>query len=358
MVNIRRHHLAVAVMLAGCATAIGFAQQQRPFVERVDVARVLIDVRVVDGRSQPVPGLAPADFEVRIDGKPARVETAEWAGPAERDASPLASTQAAGFLDAGPAGRLVVFLVQRNWQADGVSVRTRDVGLMRILQLTEPLLALLKPDDQVAVLSFDTHLKIWSDFTSDFDRVRRLLSHNVLLGKPGAISASPDRSLIEGLSPEQGRKTYTIEDALGVVGHALESLPGAKTIVLLGFGFDPIDRTQIAVRDRRAAGSKETHERILDALIRARAAVFSIDFTDADFHTFELGLEEVSEVTGGFYVRANLFAQRAIKQVADSLAGAYVLFVEKPDTRPGRHEVAVKLVNRKGTVLARSAYVD
>ena len=188
-------------MLAGCASAIGAAQQQRPFVERVDVARVLIDVRVVDNRSQPVPGLAPEDFAVRIDGKPARVEAVEWAGTAERDASPLASTQAAGFLDAGPAGRLVVFLVQRNWQADSVSVRTRDVGLMRILQLTEPLFALLKPDDQVAVLSFDTHLKIWSDFTSDFDRVRQLLSQNVLLGKPGAISASPDRSLIEGLTP-------------------------------------------------------------------------------------------------------------------------------------------------------------
>src|SRR5215471_785317 len=266
----RRHRLAVAVMLAGCASAIGVAQQQRPFVERVDVARVLIDVRVVDNRSQPVPGLAPEDFEVRIDGRPARVETVEWAGTAGRTPGPLASTAAAGFLDAGPAGRLVVFLVQKNWQADAVSVRTRDIGLMRILQLTEPLLALLKPDDRVAMLSFDTHLKIWSDFTSDFDRIRRLLSHDVLLGQPGAISTSPDRSLIESLTPEQGRKTYTIEDALGLVGHALESLPGAKTIVLLGFGFDPIDRAQVAVRDRKATASKETHERILDALIRAR----------------------------------------------------------------------------------------
>jgi VWFA-related protein len=359
VVDVRRHRLVVAVMLAGGATAIGFAQQQPPFVERVDVARVLIDVRVVDDRSQPVPGLGSADFEVRIDGKPARVETVEWTGTADRTVGPLASTPAAGFLDAGPAGRLVVFLVQRNMGADSVSVRTRDIGLMRVLQLTEPLLALLKPDDRVAVLSFDSHLKIWSDFTSDTGRVRRLLAHNTLLGQPGAIAASPDRSLIEWLTPERGRKTSTIEDALGLVGHALEPLPGAKTIVLLGFGFNPIDRTEVAFRNRGAgAASKETHERILDALVRARAAVFSIDFTDADFHTFEVGLQEVSEMTGGFYVRANLFAQRAIKQVADSLGGSYVLFVEKPQVKTGRHDVVVKLVNRKGTVLSRSAYVD
>jgi VWFA-related protein len=313
--------VALAGMLAGWASAIALAQQQRPFVERVEVARVLIDVRVVDERSQPLPGLGPADFEVRIDGKPARVETVEWAGDGEPIARPLASTPAAGFLDAGPAGRLVVFLVQRNRGADSASVRTRDIGLMRVLQLTEPLLALLKPDDRVAVLSFDSHLKIWSDFTSDIGRVRRLLSHNTLLGQPGAIAASPDVSLIEWLTPERGRKTSTIEDALGLVGHALEPLPGAKTIVLLGFGFDPIDQTEVALRNGGTAASKETHERILDALLRARAAVFSIDFTDADFHTFELGLQEVSEVTGGFYVRTNLFAQRAIKQVADSLGG-------------------------------------
>jgi VWFA-related protein len=358
VVDIRRHCLLVAVTLAGCASAIAFAQQERPFVERVDVARVLIDVRVVDDRSQPVPGLEPADFEVRIDGKPARVETVEWAGSADRTAGPLASTAAAGFLDAGPAGRLVVFLVQRNMGADSVSVRTRDIGLMRVLQLTEPLLALLTPDDRVAVLSFDSHLKIWSDFTSDTGRVRRLLAHNTLLGQPGAIAASPDRSLIEWLTPERGRKTSTIEDALGLIGHALEPLPGAKTIILLGFGFNAIDRTEVAFRNRADAASKETHERILDALLRARAAVFSIDFTEADFHTFEAGLQEVSEVTGGFYVRTNLFAHRAIKQVADSLGGSYVLFVEKPQVRPGRHDVWVKLVNRKGTVLSRSAYVD
>jgi VWFA-related protein len=358
VVDIRRHCLLVAVTLAGCASAIAFAQQERPFVERVDVARVLIDVRVVDDRSQPVPGLEPVDFEVRIDGKPARVETVEWAGDREPIARPLASTPAGGFLDAGTAGRLVVFLVQRNMGADSASVRTRDIGLMRVLQVTEPLLALLKPDDRVAVLSFDSHLKIWSDFTSDMSRVGRLLSHNALFGQPEAIAASPGLSLIEWLTPDRGKKTSTIEDALGLIGHALEPLPGAKTIVLLGFGFNPIDRTEVALRNRGTAASKETHERILDALLRARAAVFSIDFTDADFHTFELGLQEVSEVTGGFYVRTNLFAQRAIKQVADSLGGSYVLFVEKPQLKPGRHGVSVKLVNRRGTVLSRSAYIN
>ena len=53
------------------------AAQQPQHVERVDVARVLIDARVVDDGGRPVIGLEPADFEVKIDGKHVRVESAQ-----------------------------------------------------------------------------------------------------------------------------------------------------------------------------------------------------------------------------------------------------------------------------------------
>ena len=54
-------------------------QQERPqYVERVNVARVLVDVRALDGANRPLLGLTPENFQVKIDGKPARIESLQW----------------------------------------------------------------------------------------------------------------------------------------------------------------------------------------------------------------------------------------------------------------------------------------
>ena len=39
------------------------------------------------------------------------------------------------------------------------------------------------------------------------------------------------------LSQQDGRETYTIEDALAKLGTALAPFPGAKSVVLIGYGF-------------------------------------------------------------------------------------------------------------------------
>ena len=95
-----------------------------------------------------------------------------------------------------------------------------------------------------------------------------------------------------------------------------------------------------------------------DALHAARAAVFSLDITDADYHTFEVGLQTVATETGGFFVRTHLFSRRAMDRVANVLGGHYVLFVEKPDGEPGFHRIEVDLRNDDGSVFARNSYVD
>ena len=65
MVDIRSHRLSVAVLLAGCASTFAFAQQSS-FVERVDVARVLIDVR--DGNISPEAAECDYGVVLRRDG--------------------------------------------------------------------------------------------------------------------------------------------------------------------------------------------------------------------------------------------------------------------------------------------------
>jgi hypothetical protein len=80
--------------------------------------------------------------------------------------------------------------------------------------------------------------------------------------------------------------------------------------------------------------------------------------TKADYHSLEAGLQLVSEQTGGFFARTHLFPDLAMRNLAGALAGYYVLFVEKPTTAVGTHDIAVELIRRKGNVLARTAFAD
>ncbi|HJN44126.1 MAG: hypothetical protein QF786_01930 [Vicinamibacterales bacterium] len=338
----------VAVVL--CAGGpVGAQQLQR--VERVDVARLLVDARAVDETGQPILGLDAADFEVRIDGQQVALESAQWIGGELSGTGPLPSVEIAGVADPGVRGRLIVFVVQKSLQAD------RAIGLLRLLQDSERLLTQLTPEDRVAVLSFESHLKLWLDFTDDLDRVRTILTDEVMFREPGPLEPSRGPSLVTDISHDVGRATSSIEEALGLIGNALEPLPGSKSVVLIGHGFGELTVTLGIF----GAQLDKRYEEARAALHAARAAVFSLDVSDVDYHTFEHGLETVSYETGGFFVRTHLFARRALDQVANALVGHYVLFTEQPavrDEEPRTHRIEVELVGREGTVLARSTYVD
>jgi len=78
----------------------------------------------------------------------------------------------------------------------------------------------------------------------------------------------------------------------------------------------------------------------------------------ADYHSFEAGLQLVSEQTGGFYARTHLFPDIAMRQLAGALAGYYVLFVEKPESLQTVHNVETELTRRKGRVLATTSFSE
>jgi VWFA-related protein len=342
-----------AVFVAAVAVAVlphGPGAQQQPLVERVEVARVLIDARVFDDRGRALSDLASEDFDVKIGGRAARVESAEWIGPASPrlttsgDTETLPVPAATSPPDASGSRRLTVFLVQRSLEP------LRITGLMRVGQLVDRLLAPLTPVDRAAVVSFDSRLRFWTDFTDDLVRVRSILANDVITGSPRAITAAREVSLVSALDRPSDARIFTVEHALRRIGEALELLPGAKSVVVLGYGFGRFNaRTgDVVLMDGYADASA--------ALQRARAAVFTLNVTQADFNSLQAGLQTVSADTGGMYASAYLFPTRAIDQIARGLEGHYVLFVEKPDLRPGTHRIEVRLTRRKGRVIARSAW--
>ena len=329
------------------------AARQEPWNERVDVARVLIDARVFDDDGRPITTLGATDFHVTIDGKPARVESAEWIGsaPANLDNSETQETRGEGRDSARgrtatvPPARLVVFLVQKDLEPP------RLVGLMEMGQLANRLLQSLTPGDRAAVLSFDTRVHIWTDFTNDFKRVRSILSKDVITRHPGPVEASAWPSLMDRLDQRTASRVDGIEHAMRHIGEALEPLPGAKSLVLLGYGFGRFDARSgtVILMDGYAEASA--------ALQRARVSVFTLNVTQAHFNSLQAGLETVSADTGGLYVSTYEFPKLAIRRVTDALAGYYVLFVEQPDAGPGMHDVDVRLTRVRGRIAARASYV-
>ena len=320
------------------------AARQEPFTERVEVARVLVDARVFDASGRPVSDLGPSDFAVRIAGKPVRVESAEWVGGAPGETQPPLEPGAA-VPSADSPGRLVVFLVQKDFEP------LRILGLMQVSLMVETLLRPLTRDDRVAVLSFDSRLRIWTDFTNNLGRVRAILSDEVLLRSPAPVNASVGASLMERLDPHSAERVDDMEDALLRIAEALEPLPGAKSLVLLGYGFGRFDA--------RSGGVSLTagYDSASAALQRARVAVFSLNVTQAHHNSLQAGLESVAADTGGMYRSSYEFPMAAIRQVSHALAGYYVLFVEKPALGIGVHPIEVGLTVRRGTVHARTSYV-
>jgi VWFA-related protein len=334
-----------ATLAVVALAATGLVAQQKPerYTERVEVARVLIDARVLDDRGQAIRDLQLEDFGVRIGGKAARVESVEWvSGGPSADAAPLDSA-AFDFGSEERQGRLLVFVFQKSVE------RGRIVGFMRMLIEARGLLDTLTPRDRVAVLSFDSHLQIWLDFTNDVSRVKRVFQHGILFERAAAVQESAGLSLVRRLDPARAKRTYSIEGALRRIGEALEYLPGVKSVVLVGHGFGRLGLSGVSMESE--------YDGMRDALQRAQASVFSLDVTDADYHSLEAGLQLVAAETGGFFARTHIFTDRAIDALVGALAGHYALFVEQPPLTRGVHSIDVKLTRRKGRVLANRTYV-
>jgi VWFA-related protein len=340
---------ATALLFAS-RVAIGAGQLPPRYRESVDVANVLIDVRALDQTGSAIVGLQPSDFSVTIAGRIARVQASAWIGGGPVPASEVASVPVPGggaHTTVAIPGRLIVLLFQRSLTNEHAR------GLIRMVDQSRALVRGLGPSDRVAILSFDTRLVIWTDFTNDEPALDRILRRSLLTEKPPAAHASPPPSLVARLEPRTAGHTYTIERAFELIARALDPLPGAKTIAFFGHGMGRMDRRSTEEGDVSAATGYDAARR---ALIAARAAVFSLDITEADSHSLEYGLERIADETGGFYSRSLDFPERPMRWLAGALSGYYVLFVEKPEKSVEAGEMSVTLARRTGFVFATRTY--
>ena len=238
------------------------------------------------------------------------------------------------------------------FQADFAQVRLS--GLMRMKARAITFLNTLQPTDRVAVLSFDSHLRFRQDFTRDRESLETAIHRSIMFGGEEHVAASPCPSLVPSFDFAAAVKAASPETALLVVARALEKLPGAKSLVYFGWGLGQLSGGSVL---RRVTMGRD-YAPARAALARARASVFAIDVTDADYHDLEAGLEQVAADTGGFYAKTNLFPDQAMTRLEGALAGHYVLVVVRPDGPHGTHAISIEVSSKEWTVLARSTYDD
>jgi VWFA-related protein len=338
--------------LCMAATALGATAQEQQYQEKITVERILVDARVTDSKGEPIVGLIPADFRVRIDGRAAKVESVDWI-PETAAARALADIdqpqpEVNTTLNVpAPRGRLLVFFFQTDFARNAARIG----GQMAITQRIDDFLDILEPEDRVAVLSFDSHLKFRLDFSDDKRRIAAAMQDALLINEPNTPPIVPMPSLRSHLDPQAMKDAKNSEEALLILGNAMLPIPGPKSLILFGWGLGRLSGGQIWMLPAYGPARR--------ALEAARVSVFSLDFTQADYHSLEVGLGKVSGDTGGFYAKTFRFPQIAIDRLAKTLEGHYELEVRRPDLKSrGVHSIEVDVDRRGAEILARSTYVD
>lgn len=334
--------------LVAVATAVaGFPQQPTPtFHSEVSVVRVLTEVRVVTRRGEPIPNLGRDDFIATIDGAPAAVEDVRWVStsqPAPATAPPAAAASGPSppaVEIPAPEPQLYVVLVQVGFH------HSRLTGLVRVANQARELIRDLPSGDRVAVAVFDSHLTLAADFGAARDDVVALVNAHDLLGAEPVAAPGPAPSLAAHLDAARAADATNLSQGLEVLAAGLRPLAGAKTVILLGWGIGRFTPSGVRLG--------ADYPRAVEALAEARATVFALDITDADYHSLEVGLMAVADHTGGTYSKTNLFPKLAVTRLARILSGHYELSLVPPGPLPdGAVEVEVAVAIPDATVLTR-----
>jgi VWFA-related protein len=355
--RVRHARIGALISLGGLSAVFAVSSAQEPAPQRRGSVReearvelVVVDAYVTDRYGDPIPDLTAADFRVRVDGKRVSLESAEWV-PADLPEIPVEATlseaPAGRPITLAPPGRLIVFFFQTDFEY------SRLVGLVRMGLQARRFLDDLLPTDRVAVVSYDSHLKLRQDFTNDHRKIRDALFDAIRTGEQVPMGTTYFPSIAEHFDFAAAKDAATPERGLFVLARALAPIPGGKTMLFFGWGLSTVGGIRGPnATERRDFGSA------LRALAAARTNIFTLDVTDADYHSLEVHLQNLSDLTGGTYQKTHIFPNLAMDRVKRAISGRYVLVFKSPPGAPGYHTIEVRLANRKGEVNARQYYED
>ncbi|HEY0158178.1 MAG TPA: hypothetical protein VGF28_12920 [Thermoanaerobaculia bacterium] len=337
----------LCLLLAACFAVPAFAQYE----ESITVSRIIFDVRVTKSNGQAIADLKPEDFTVEVGGAPARVVSASWieegaVAPAPPKVRVERSEDGERVLRATAGAeepRLIVVFIQTDFARNAVRLG----GQMKFRSYAEELVRSFAPADRLAVFSFDSHLKFRSDLTADKDAVVAAMRDAIRIDLPPPPPTVAEPSLAPHLDREAMKRATSSEEGLLLVSNALKTIPGAKTLLLLGWGLGDLANGQIVMKPEWKDAWR--------ALEEARVTMISLDTTDAS-HDLAAGLSSAAVQTGGFYSAAAQSPRIAVQRVQGTMRGRYELeLIASKPLDAGTHGIAVRVNRKKAEVLAPAA---
>jgi VWFA-related protein len=380
----------IAGLLVLAASSV--AAQDRPRFE-ASVEATSIDVTVVDDRGQPMLGLNPEDFVVRVDGAPQSVVSAQWVPlttPDDAKAPPV--PQGYSSNEGGGGGRLIVLVIdQPNIRFGGaVGIRNAVNGFIDRLQ----------PADRVSVVGIGAGARSLR-FTSDKELVKQTVAAmqgsrqvvpsrqdlNIAISEAVAIRDG-DRFVLDqvverecgspamvGARPLQNR-IITCRDSVQNEAQAMATegfQAGEQTVaalrVLLG-GLWAIDapKTIVLVTEGFIVGDQDaSFAELGDLAAAARVSIYALKLEDQSFDVsrrqaptarFEdrvvqgEGIERLTNVARGALFHVTTGADPIFERIEAELAGYYQLGFESAGLTGGQPPRPVSVtVERRGAVV-------
>jgi VWFA-related protein len=324
--------------------------------EEARVERVVVDAYVTGTDGNPIPHLTAKDFRLKVDGVRVPIESAEWV-PANVPEVPSsfpseALTPEGPIVESeefpqAPPGRLLILFFQTNF------IPSRLSGFVRMALQAHRFVETLLPTDRVAVLSFDSHLKLRQDFTGDRAKIDRAIDQAIRAGPPPPPDPEASPQLARHFDFYGAKKTVTPERSLLLIARAVQSIPGAKSMLYFGWGLGTIGGLSGPI-----AMEQRDYFAAMRRIAAARINIFTLDVSDADYHSLEGSLRVVADLTGGLYQKTHIFPRLAMDRVRRAISGRYVVVFKAPDGPRGFHEISLELVGRSGEVSARTYYED
>lgn len=202
---------AVMAFVAGvlfAAAVAPLAGQQPTFRSGVDL--VAVDATVLGGDGHPIDSLGPEDFQIKVDGRPRRVVSAQFVSQAARNARPtrLATAHFTSNEDAD-AGRVMIVAVDE--------AHIRRLEGRPGLHAAEAFIDRLDPSDRVAVIGLARLGSV--DLTRDRGDLKRRLA--ALAGQADPVFQQFNIGLSEALDIAEGSRTRLADAVLRECGRTL-----------------------------------------------------------------------------------------------------------------------------------------
>jgi VWFA-related protein len=270
---------------------------------RENATTVTVDVSVLDDHNHFIPRIPIGNFRVLEDGVPQKVTSFD------QSQAPMTICMVIEF-----SGRFQAF-----WT----------YGWYETLQAAYGFLSTLKPDDNVAVVAFDLHTTILSDFSPDKNKAQQALG----------------RLRIPGFSESN------VFDALTDMADRMSNIEGRKAILYIGSGIDTFSKLTF---DKARKSLQESGVPIYTIstlqISRIMAESYGMSpIAEMDFLQADNEMRTFSKETGGlsFFPRFLGEYGSVFNQIETALRDQYTLTYNPTNTaRDGKfRHIKVELVN-------------